>query len=81
MKFQKNLIINKFFSAYLLPVIPTGFFCAVKVLATKDFAKERKFSKTLLGLRSLGEGVSDCPWTKDNDLLFRKLQKVRLICQ
>ena len=33
-------------------------FCAVKVLATKGFAKERKFSKTLLGLRSLGEGVS-----------------------
>ena len=37
---------------------PTGFFCAVKVLTTKRFAKERKFSKTLLGLRSLGEGVS-----------------------
>ena len=34
---------------------PTGFFCAVKVLTTKDFAKERNFSKTLLGLRSLGE--------------------------
>ena len=36
----------------------TGFFCAVKVLTTKGFAKELKFSKTLPGLRSLGEGVS-----------------------
>ena len=41
---------------------PTGFFCAVKVLTTKGFAKERKFSKNLLGLRSLGEGVSDSPF-------------------
>ena len=34
-------------------------FCVVKVLTTKGFAKERKFSKTLLELRSLGEGVSN----------------------
>ena len=41
---------------------PTGFFCAVKVPTTKDFAKELKFSKNLPGLRSLGEGVSDSPF-------------------
>ena len=29
------------------------------MLTTKEFAKERKFSKNLPGLRSLGEGVSN----------------------
>ena len=46
---------------------PDWLFCAVKVLTTKGFAKERKFSKTLLGLRSLGEGVSDSPFFSETE--------------